>query len=124
MAYDKEDILEKAKKEIISKKLFFVEDVISLLPCSKSTFYQYFPAESDEMDELKEILDKNKVELKVSLRNKWYKSQASALQLALYKLIATPEELKKLSMQHHDLTTNGENISFGSFLKKSNVIND
>ena len=33
------------------------------------------------------------------MRSKWYKSNAPALQMALMKLIATPEELKKLSMQ-------------------------
>jgi hypothetical protein len=33
------------------------------------------------------------------MRSKWYTSNAPALQMALMKLIATPEELKKLSMQ-------------------------
>jgi hypothetical protein len=35
------------------------------------------------------------------MRSKWYKSNAPALQMALMKLIATPEELKKLSMNHN-----------------------
>ena len=34
------------------------------------------------------------------MRSKWYKSNAPALQMALMKLIATPEELRKLSMNH------------------------
>jgi hypothetical protein len=36
------------------------------------------------------------------MRSKWYKSNAPALQMALMKLIATPEELKKLSMSYTD----------------------
>ena len=32
------------------------------------------------------------------MRSKWYTSNAPALQMALMKLIATPEELRKLSM--------------------------
>ena len=47
----------------------------------------------------KELLEQNRVTLKVSMRSKWYTSNAPALQMALMKLIATPEELKKLSMQ-------------------------
>ena len=34
------------------------------------------------------------------MRSKWYKSNAPALQMALMKLIATPEELRKLAMNH------------------------
>jgi hypothetical protein len=34
------------------------------------------------------------------MRSKWYTSNAPALQMALMKLIATPEELRKLSMHH------------------------
>jgi hypothetical protein len=44
------------------------------------------------------------------MRSKWYKSNAPALQMALMKLIATPEELRKLSMQYNDHTTGGDKI--------------
>ena len=47
-----------------------------------------------------EELERNRTELKVSMRSKWYTSNAPALQMALMKLIATPEELRKLSMQY------------------------
>ena len=46
-----------------------------------------------------EELERNRTELKVSMRSKWYTSNAPAFKMALMKLIATPEELKKLSMQ-------------------------
>ena len=99
MAYDKEKIFQQAKEMIVKHKLFFVDDIVAFLPCNKTTFYDFFPIESNQSNELKELLNLNRVELKVSMRSKWYKSNAPALQMALMKLIATPEELRKLSMQ-------------------------
>jgi hypothetical protein len=100
MAYDKKKIFEQAKEMIVKHKLFFIEDIVAFLPCSKNYFYDHFPPDSNEYDELKGLLETNRVELKVSMRSKWYKSNAPALQMALMKLIATPEELRKLSMNH------------------------
>jgi hypothetical protein len=110
MAYDRKKIFEQAKEVIVKNKLFFVEDIVAFLPCSKPTFYDFFNPDSNELNELKELLNQNRTELKVSMRSKWYKSNAPALQMALMKLIATPEELKKLSMQYNDHTTGGEKI--------------
>ena len=100
MAYDRVKIFEQAKEMIVKHKLFFVDDIVAFLPCSNSTFYDFFPANSEELDELKELLNQNRTTLKVSMRSKWYTSNAPALQMALMKLIATPEELRKLSMQY------------------------
>ena len=99
MAYDRVKIFEQAKEMIVKHKLFFVDDIVAFLPCSKSSFYEFYPDGSDELDELKGLLEINRTTLKVSMRSKWYTSNAPALQMALMKLIATPEELKKLSMQ-------------------------
>ncbi len=97
--YDRKKIFEQAKEVIVKHKLFFIEDIVAFLPISKPTFYEYFDINSNEFNELKELLETNRVSLKVSMRSKWYTSNAPALQMALMKLIATPEELKKLSMQ-------------------------
>lgn len=101
MAYDRKKIFEQAKEMIVKHKLFFVEDIVAFLPCGKSYFYETFAVDSNEMDELKELLNQNRTTLKVSMRSKWYTSNAPALQMALMKLIATPEELRKLSMNHN-----------------------
>ena len=111
MAYDRKKIFEQAKEMIVKHKLFFVDDIVAFLPCSKSSFYEFYPDGSDELDKLKELLEQNRVTLKVSMRSKWYTSNAPALQMALMKLIATPEELKKLSMQYTDHSTNGKEIN-------------
>jgi hypothetical protein len=108
--YDQKKIFEQAKEVTVKNKLFFIEDIVAFLPCSKNYFYDHFPPDSNEYDELKGLLETNRTELKVSMRSKWYKSNAPALQMALMKLIATPEELRKLSMQYNDHTTNGDKI--------------
>ncbi len=119
MAYDKLEIFKKAKEVTVKNKLFFIEDIVSFLPISKPTFYDYFKVDSNEFNELKELLEQNRTELKVSMRSKWFKSNAPALQMALMKLICTDEERKKLAMTYTetDITTNGKdvNISFGHF---------
>jgi hypothetical protein len=100
MAYDRIKIFEQAKEVIVKHKLFFIEDIVAFLPCDKTTFYRFFEPDSNEYNELKGLLETNRVTLKVSMRSKWYTSNAPALQMALMKLIATPEELRKLSMNH------------------------
>ena len=117
MAYDKQKIFEQAKEMIVKHKLFFVDDIVAFLPIARSTFYEW---EMDKSDELKGLLEQNRTELKVSMRSKWYKSNAPALQMALMKLIATPEELKKLSMQFVESENTNKNtniIQLGNGIK-------
>ena len=106
--YNRVKIFEQAKAAIIKNKLFFTDDIIAFIPIARSTFYEW---QMDKMDELKDLLEQNKTELKVSMRAKWYKSDAPVLQMALMKLISSPEEHRKLSMNHTDVTTNGEAIN-------------
>ena len=102
MAYDKKKIFEQAKDVTVKNKLFFTEDIVAYLPISKKTFYEYYPIGSNESDELKDLMEKNRVELKVSMRSKWYKSNSPALQMALMKLIANEDELRKLAMHYQE----------------------
>ena len=111
MAYKTEDLFNKAIEQIKKNRLIFIEDIIAFLPCRKSTFYEHFPNDSDYYKKMFEELERNRTELKVSMRSKWYKSNAPALQMALMKIIASPEELRRLSMQHNDITTNGKDIN-------------
>ena len=111
MAYDKNEIFEKAKQAIKENTLYFIEDVVAFLPIVKVTFYDYFPIDSNEMNDIKELLDNNKITTKVKLRKKLGEGDKAAEILALYKLIATEDERKALSMQHVDHTTKGEQIN-------------
>lgn len=97
MAYDRKKIYQQALELIEKKKLFFIEDVVTLLPCDKTTFYRFFQVDSNEYNTIKELLDKNKIEIKNGLRNKWYNGNNPLTQMALYKLIGTEEEYHRIA---------------------------
>lgn len=92
--YKIEEVKEKALEAIRTNKLFFIEDVIAYVPCCRTSFYDKFKLNQDQ--DILEALEKNKIELKVSMRSKWYKSDHPALQLGLYKLIGTDAEADRL----------------------------
>jgi len=95
--YDRKKIYQQALDLLEKKKLFFIEDVVTLLPCTKSTFYDFFQIDSNELNTIKEGLDKNKIEVKNGLRNKWYNGNNPLTQMALYKLIGTEEEYHRIA---------------------------
>jgi hypothetical protein len=97
MAYNPKELEKKALEAIEKNKLFFIDDVIAYLPCSRATFYNL---ELEKLDTIKDALTKVKTEIKVSMRSKWYKSENPTLQMGLMKLIASPDELKQLAMTH------------------------
>lgn len=100
MAYKINELINKSVDVIVKHKLFFIEDVVSFLPCDKTTFYKH---KLHENNAIKEALEKNKVEIKVSLRSKWYNSDNATTQIALYKLIATEEENSRINSQKTEL---------------------
>jgi hypothetical protein len=112
MGYDKQKIFEQAKQNAIDKNLFFIDDIIAYSPVSSSTFYEFYPGGSDELEILKGILENNRIDLKVHLRKNWKDNPAPALQMALMKLIATDDERKKLSMNHTDITSADKPMQF------------
>lgn len=104
MAYNKQDIFEKGMAAIEKYKLFFIHDVVSYLPCTKSTFYDFFPINSEEMDAIKEALETERITLKISIRKKLFESNRETGLLALYKLLCTDEERQMLSMTEVKVT--------------------
>lgn len=123
MAYNKTAIFEQAKKAITENNLFFVEDVIAFIPCSKFYFYDTFKIDSYEYNELRDLLDKNKTITKLDIRSKLFKSQKSAELLALYRLICTPEEHRLLNQQYVeqsgsiDLSLNKQTEALDAFIE-------
>ena len=105
MAYDRNKIFLQSKELILKHKLFFVEDIVAFLPINKSTFYEFFPINSNESNELKELLEQQKISLKVGMRSKWYNSDAPALQIALMKIISTEDEAHRLNGTRQELKT-------------------
>ena len=109
-AYTTAELFEKAKEIIPKYKLIFIEDVCAYLGINKSTFYRHLPIESNEYNDLRDLLDKNCIDIKVGLRKKWFDSDNATLQMALYKLTSTDIEHKKLQQNYSDITTKGEKI--------------
>ena len=119
MAYDKDELLKQAEVAIKEKKLHFIEDIIACLPCDKTTFYRKFQKDSNEYNDLKELLTQNRTEQKQKLRKKWSDSDNATLQLSLYKLIGTDEDRQKLSQSHLDIKSDGEQIGLDiNFVKR------
>ena len=96
MAYKKEDLIKQALQAIKKHKLIFIEEVVSFLPCAMSTFYD---KKMEESEAIKSAIQANKINIKTKLRTRWQDVDNSALNIALYKLCATKEELGILSVQ-------------------------
>lgn len=102
MAYDTKKLYETALDAIDRNNLFFLADVIAYLSIAKSTFYDHFPENSDQSNQIKERLQKNRMKTKVSIRSKLHSSNNTSGLLALYKLIATDEERRALAMEYRE----------------------
>jgi hypothetical protein len=99
MAYDTKTLFEKAKAIIAKdKSVVFVEDVVCELGISAPTFYLHFKVDSNDFNTIKDLLQNNKTKTKRKLRTQWQDVESSAtVQIALYKLIANPDELERLN---------------------------
>ena len=116
MLYDKGKIFEQAKEEIEKNNLFFVKDIVAFLPRCRSTFYDYFPDGSDELDTIKEMLERNKIKTKSAIRAKLYKGEKAAELLALYRLICTNEERQMLNQNYIDITSKGGELKSPTYI--------
>jgi hypothetical protein len=101
---DPEKLKAKAIEVITKNKLIFIEDVCAMLGISKPTFYDKFKVESYEYYELRDLLEENKIALKVSMRKKWFDSDNATLQMGLYKLCSNSEEHKLLQQNYTEIT--------------------
>lgn len=107
---DKDKLKVKAIEAITKNKLIFVEDVAAMCGINKTTLYDKFPIESNDYNDIKELLEQNKIDIKVSIRYKWSKSDNPTAQMALYKLCSNAEEHRKLQQNYTDVTSKNEQI--------------
>jgi hypothetical protein len=117
MAYNTEDLYKMALKIIKEREVRTIEGVIALMPCSKPTFYDHFPVESDEFNSIKRELNKKKVEGKERLIRMMgsITHGSPAERIFLYKLWADKEEKEaiydtsikaKIETPRHEITLN------------------
>ncbi len=112
MAYNKKALFEKVKEKIKTVgTVIFIEDVCDLVGISKPTFYKYFEVDSDEFNEIRDLISINRTKIKINLRADWYKNPNGTTGIALYRLCATPEEHQKLNQSYVDHTSGGEKIN-------------
>lgn len=96
--YDTDQLFALAIKACDDKDCVFLADVIASLPCCKNAFYKHITIDSDRMTQIKDLLNRNKTTRKKELRKNWSAPDASAsLQISLYKLLADPDELARLT---------------------------
>jgi hypothetical protein len=105
MAYDTKELERQSLEAITKYKLIWIEEVVSYLPCSKPTFYEH---KLNELNSIKEAVQKNRDDLKVGLRKKWYESDNATTQIALYKLIGTDDESDRINSQKQKVEHSGE----------------
>ncbi len=112
MAYNKAELEKQALEAIRANNLMFVTDVPAFLPCSRATFYN---KKLEELESINHALEQNRIKTKNGLRAKWYKNDNATTQIALYKLLGSEDELKRLAGQYVDITTKGDKVEFTGF---------
>lgn len=118
MAYNKDEIIQKALSAIEDEECVTIEEVLLFLPISKKTFYDW---ELHELNDLKEALQAMKVKLKKKMRRNWRNSENATLQIAEFKLISSDEERDKLNTQkvQQDNTHSFKDLPTVNFVRRS-----
>ncbi len=96
-------------KVIKDNNLFVISDIFAFYTgCSRQTFYNH---ELEKSEAIKQALDDNKRKTCQSLKNKWFKSENSTLQIALFKTICSDEDRKAVAMGYMDITSAGQKLN-------------
>lgn len=97
MSYDTNNLYNQALDIIKTREVLTIEGVVALMPCSKTTFYDHFSVDSNELNTIKEELNKRKVEAKEKLIKIMRSPLGSPSErIFLYKLLADREEKESI----------------------------
>lgn len=80
----------------------FFTDVWVALGCAASTFYKWYPVDSDDYNEIADALEENKTALKRKIREKLIENKNPYALITLYRLLGTPEERAALATRHQE----------------------
>jgi hypothetical protein len=109
MAYDRTEILAQAKQAIQEHELTTIEEVVTHLPCSQSVLYETDEWKVEVLEPIKKALETQRTSLKAKMKKDWRKSDSNpSLQIAAFKLMATDEELEKLTINNNKNQHSGE----------------
>ncbi len=108
MAFNRKKIYKNALAIIEEKECLDITELIAFLPCTRATFYTFFPGDSDDLDTLKELINTNKKVACGMMKRKWIKSENPTLQIAAYKLMGEDEEVHRLNGSKTETTLKGD----------------
>lgn len=94
--YDKmiEEMFDSEKHEICPTTM---EEVFCSLGISNACFYDYYPIDSNDFNDIKDKLQESKANIKRKLKDKWLKSDNATTNIALFKLCSNEEERRILA---------------------------
>ncbi len=107
--YKTEELKEQSIKAIKENNLLFIGDIFAYVPFSQATFYNH---KLEELEDIKSELYKNRSNMKVSMRKKWYKSDNPTLQIGLMKLISDDDEAHRLNGTKREIKHDTKKKSF------------
>jgi len=125
MAFNKKKIYKQALELIKEKECLDIAELIAFLPCSKATFYIFFPKDSDELDLFKEMIDTYKTKACGFMKRKWMNSENPTLQVAAYKLMGKTQEVHRLNGTKQETTLKGDKdhpIEFNDEIGRNKLI--
>jgi hypothetical protein len=94
MAFEKEEMLQKALVLIQEHGMMFHSEVFALLPISEATYYSWG---FNKEEHILEAIHNNRTVTKRGIRNKMYNSDNPTALIALYKLIGDEDEVRRLN---------------------------
>lgn len=105
MSYPKNTIEQKNKEKAYKMALkaaetsnaIYVQDVYEMIGISRSTFYHYFPNDSEQLDNIKRELRRNRSNIRMTVRDNMLNSKSSSSYIGLLKIVGTDDEKKALN---------------------------
>ena len=109
MAYKTEELRRDSLKAIKDINLIFIGDIFGYTGFSKRAFYDH---KLHECNDIKSALNKNRSDMKVKMRKKWYESDNATLQIGLMKLISDDDEAHRLNGTKREIKHDTKQKSF------------
>lgn len=103
--YNQEEIKQQLLEAIEREECTSLDDASLFVPCTRATLYNWG---FDKMDDVKEAIQTQRIKAKSGMRKLWRKSDNATLQVAAYKLMASEDELERLSVQVNKNQHSGE----------------
>ena len=90
---------EKLKEILVSIEkynILFIKDIPAVSGIGIASIYRIFPIGSKAYAEIVKAIYDNRSKVRMGLLKKWYESDNATVQIALFKMIGTEEQRKKL----------------------------